>query len=77
MPSGLVSDLRGGHAADRLYHRVGLRKAHPPASGLARRSANGGPGARPPLGDIDQSPAFDLTDPAPVPEDEFDQTVLC
>ena len=28
-----------------------------------------------PLGDIDQSPAFDLSDPAPVPEDEFEQTV--
>ena len=33
------------------------------------------PARGPPLDDIDQSPSFDLTDPAPVPEDAFDQTV--
>ena len=33
------------------------------------------PARGPPLDDIDQSPSFDLTDPAPVPEDEFVQTV--
>lgn len=33
------------------------------------------PARDPPLEGIDQTPAFDMTDPAPVPEYEFDQTV--
>ena len=45
--------------------------------GLPAEAPTVAPARGPPLGDIDQRPAFDLTDPAPVPEDEFDQTVLC
>ena len=33
------------------------------------------PARDPPLDGINQTPTFDLTDPAPVPEYEFDQTV--
>ena len=43
--------------------------------GLPAEAPSVAPVRGPPLGGIDQSPAFDLTDPAPVPEDEFDQTV--
>ena len=32
------------------------------------------PARGPPLDGLDQTPAFELTDPAPVPEYEFDQT---
>ena len=43
--------------------------------GLSAEAPSVAPARGPPLGDIDPSPAFDLTDPAPVPEDEFDQTL--
>ena len=33
------------------------------------------PARGPPLDGLDQTPTFDLTAPAPVPEYEFDQTV--
>ena len=41
--------------------------------GLPAEAPSVAPRRGPPLDDIDQSPAFDLTDPTPVPEDEFDQ----
>ena len=33
------------------------------------------PARPPPLDDLDQTPAFDLTDPEPAPEYEFNQSV--
>ena len=43
--------------------------------GLPAEAPSAAPARDPPVDDIDQSPTFDLTDPAPVSEDEFDQTV--
>ena len=43
--------------------------------GLPAESPAIAPSRAPLLDDLDQTPAFDLTDPEPAPEYEFNQTV--
>lgn len=50
-----------------VLEHLGL-PAGPPAIAHARA---------PPLDDLDHTPAFDLTDPEPAPEYDFNQTVSC
>ena len=68
----LSCPTRFGYAANRFVTQRTSAKPFPLHPGLPAEVPSVAPARGRPLDDIDQSPSFGLTDPAPVRENEFD-----